>query len=297
MKTKLICTLCAAGVVTSGTVLTSCSYVSQGLAAVRSLDMSQYPGLSTLSEAQTGMMSEYSKSTSLLLQSRLAAVEALVLDAEAVAANNKGGSVYASATKIASQGKEKQKELQAQIQNITNAQDLDAINKAKSETEGVDEMIAEGYSELSRATASTNASIASTNKKGDMYIAQAMKHQAAATKKIQESHDLLQEAQIMELQLAATAVMHSKSLIDAMAGASTVEKGLIAFQFRPILYFITGLPEEFAEQEAVKAMWVQHAAESDIKLNSKKVGSIKEVTAPVIEQLTDSVSLGSFGLF
>ena len=297
MNKKVLSAICAAAVVTGGVVMTSCSLVSQGIASVRSLDMSQYPGLNILNEAQKGMMNEYSKSTKLLLQARLAAVDALVLDAEAVAANNKGGSIYASATKIAANGKEKQKELQAQIQNITNSQDLDAINKAKSETEGVDEMIAEGYSELSRATASTNADIAATNKKGDRYIAQAMKHQAAAANKIKESHSLLQDAQIAELKLAATAVMHSKTLIDTMAGASTMEKGLIAVQFRPILYFITGLPDEFEEQEAVKAMWEEHAAKSDIKLNSKKVGSIKEVTASAVEKLSDSVSLGSFGLF
>lgn len=297
MNKKIISTICAAAVVTSGGMFTSCSLVSQGVSLVRSVDLSQYPGLNALNDAQAGMMKEYSKSTKLILQSRLAAVEALVLDAEAVAANNKGASVYSQATKIAANGKEKQKQLQAQIQNITNAQDLDAINKVKSETDGVDKMIAEGYSELSRATSSTNAKIAATNKKGDMYIAQAMQHQAAAVKKIQQSHSLLQDAQIMELQLAATAAMQTKTLVDAMAGASSVEKGLLAVQFRPILYFLTGLPGEFEEQEAVKAMWEEHSAQSNIKLNTKKVGTIKEVTAKAAEKLTDSVSLSSFGLF
>lgn len=297
MNKKVISAICAAAVVASGVMMTSCSFISQGLASVRSLDISKYPGLDILSEAQEGMMKEYSRSTQLLLKSRLAAVEALILDAEAVAANNKGGSVYSSATKIAAKGKEQQKVLQAQILNITNAQDLDAINKAKSETEGVDEMIAEGYSELSRATATTNADIAATNKKGDMYIAQAMQHQAAAAAKIRESHSLLQDAQIAELELAATAVMHTTTLIDAMSGASSIEKGLLAVQFRPVLYFITGLPDEFAEQEKVKAMWEEHAVKSNIKLNSKKVGGIESVTASAAEKLMDSVSLGSFGLF
>ena len=286
MNKKVISAICAAAVVASGVMMTSCSFISQGLASVRSLDISKYPGLDILCEAQEGMMKEYSRSTQLLLKSRLAAVEALILDAEAVAANNKGGSVYSSATKIAAKGKEQQKILQAQILNIT-----------KSETEGVDEMIAEGYSELSRATATTNADIAATNKKGDMYIAQAMQHQAAAAAKIRESHSLLQDAQIAELELAATAVMHTTTLIDAMSGASSIEKGLLAVQFRPVLYFITGLPDEFAEQEKVKAMWEEHAVKSNIKLNSKKVGGIESVTASAAEKLMDSVSLGSFGLF
>lgn len=100
MNKKIISTICAAAVVTSGGMFTSCSLVSQGVSLVRSVDLSQYPGLNALNDAQAGMMNEYSKSTKLILQSRLAAVEALVLDAEAVAANNKGASVYSQATKL-----------------------------------------------------------------------------------------------------------------------------------------------------------------------------------------------------
>ena len=293
----LLSALSALSIVAVGTMTTSCSMVSQAISSVRSIDMSQYPGLSLVSKAQDGMMETYGQSTKLILESRLAAVDALVLDAEAVAANEKAGDVYEDAKKIAARGKEKQKLLKAQIQNITNAQDLDGLSKAKEETDSVDKMVAEGYSLLSSATKSTNAKIAATNKKGDMYIAQSMQHQAEAARMIEKSYSLLQDAQIMELQLAATAVAQSAIIVKSMEGASALDKGLLAVQFRPILYFITGLPGEFDDQNAVKAMWEQHSAQSNIKLNTKKIGSIKDVTVKAAEKLSDAVSLGSFGIF
>ena len=63
------------------------------------------------------------------------------------------------------------------------------------------------------------------------------------------------------------------------------------------MFFLTGLPEEFDQQNEVRTMWEEHAAKSNITLNTKQVGSIKEVTAKAAEKLTGSVSLDSFGLF
>ena len=297
MKNVTITAISALGILGLSTQLTSCSLVSQAVSSVRSVDLSQYPGLNVVAKAQEGMMETYGQSAKLILRSRLAALDALVLDAEAIAANEKAGATYELATKIAANGKEKQKMLQAQIENITNSQDMDIINKAKEETAAVDAMIAEGYSELSKATSKTNADIASTNKKGDMYIAQSMQHLAAAEAKIVESHSLLQESQIMELKLAATAAMHTTALVKGMSGASALDKRMLAVQFRPILFFLTGLPEEFDQQDEVRAMWEEHAAKSNITLNTKKVGSIKEVTAKAAEKLSGAVSLDSFGLF
>lgn len=297
MKNITITAISAIGILGMSTQLTSCSLASQAVSSVRSVDMAQYPGLDIVAKAQGGMMETYGQSAKLILRSRMAALDALVLDAEAIAANEKAGNTYELATKIAANGKEKQKQLQAQIENITNSQDMDVINKAKEETAAVDAMIAEGYSELSKATSKTNADIAATNKKGDMYIAQSMQHQAAAEAKIVESHSLLQESQIMELQLAATAAIHTNALVKSMNSASALDKTLLATQFRPILFFLTGLPEEFDQQNEVRAMWEDHAAKSHITLNSKKVGSIKEVTAKAAEKLTGAISLDSFGAF
>ena len=297
MKNITITAISAIGILGLSTQLTSCSLVSQAVSSVRSVDMSQYPGLSLVAKAQEGMMETYGQSAKLILRSRLAALDALVLDAEAIAANEKAGDTYKLATKIAANGKEKQKMLQAQIQNITNSQDMDVINKAKEETASVDAMIAEGYSELSKATSKTNANIAATNKKGDMYIAQSMQHQAAAKSKIEESYSLLQDSQIMELKLAATAAAQTAVLVKGMSGASALDKGLLAVQFRPILFFLTGLPAEFDQQNEVRAMWEEHAANSNITLNTKQVGSIKEVTVKAAEKLSGAVSLDSFGLF
>lgn len=297
MKKNLYIAMTVLAAMSVGTVVTSCSMVNQAISSVRSIDMSKYPGLDIVANAQKGMMEQYSQSTKLLLQSRLAAVEALILDAEAIAANQKAGEIYNSAKKIAANGKDKQKLLLAQIENITNAQDMEAIDKVKEATSGIDSMIAEGYSELSKATKSTNAQIAATNKKGDMYIAQSMQHQAEAANKIVQSHSLLQDAQIMELKLVAEAALQSVSLIKSFEGASTLEKGLLAVQFRPIVYFLTGLPDEFEEQDAVKTMWEEHATNSNINLNKKTVGNIKEVSANAASNLMKSVSLGSFGIF
>jgi hypothetical protein len=297
MKNITITAISALGILGMSTQLTSCSLVSQAVSSVRSIDMSQYPGLSIVAKAQEGMMDTYGQSAKLILRSRLAAVDALVLDAEAIAANEKAGDTYKLATKIAANGKEKQKLLQAQIQNITNAQDMDVINKAKEETAAIDAMVAEGYSELSKATSKTNKDIAATNKKGDMYIAQSMQHQAAAEAKIVESHSLLQESQIMELKLAATAAVQTTVLVKGMSSASALDKAMLAVQFRPILFFLTGLPEEFDQQNEVRTMWEEHAAKSNITLKKKEVGSIKEVAAKAAEKLTDSISLDSFGAF
>ena len=297
MKKITITAISAIGILGLSTQLTSCSLVGQAVSSVRSVDMSNIPGLDLLAKAQEGMMQTYGQSANLILRSRMAALDALVLDAEAIAANEKAGATYELATKIAANGKEKQKMLQAQIQNITNSQDMDVINKAKEETASVDAMIAEGYSELSKATSKTNADIAATNKKGDMYIAQSMQHQAAAASKIVESHSLLQESQIMELKLAATAAAQTAVLVKGMSSASALQKAALAVQFRPILFFLTGLPEEFDQQNEVRAMWEEHAAQSNITLNTKQVGSIKEVTVKAAEKLSGAVSLDSFGLF
>lgn len=296
-KHILVSALSALAIVSTGTMFTSCQLVGDAISSVRSIDLSTIPGGQILANSQKGMMEVYGQSTKLILESRLSAVNALVLDAEAVAANKKAGEVYESAKKIAAQGKEKQKLLQAHIQNITNSQDFGELNKMKEETESVDKMVAEGYSLLASATSNTNAKIDATNKKGDMYIAQAMQHQADAAQMIEQSHSQLQDAQIMELKLAATAVAQTATLVKALEGASALDKGLLAVQFRPILYFITGLPGEFAEQTEVRTMWEQHSAESGITLNTKKVDGIESVTAKAAEQLKGVVSLGGFGDF
>lgn len=293
-KHILLSALSALALVSTGTMFTSCQLVGDAIGSVRSIDMSTIPGGEILVNAQKDMMEVYGQSTELILKSRLSAVNALVLDAEAVAANEKAGEVYESARKIAAQGREKQKMLQAHIENITNAQDFGELNKVKEETESVDKMIAEGYSLLSSATKDTNAKIAATNKEGDMYIAQSMQHQADAVKMIELSYSQLQDAQIMELKLAATAVAQTTTLVKAMEGASPLTKGLLAAQFRPILYFITGLPGEFAEQNEVCAMWEQHSAQSGITLNTRKIGGIENVTAKAAEQLKGAISLDSF---
>ena len=189
MKKNLFIAMLVLGGLTTGSMMSSCSMVNQAISSVRSIDMSQYPGLDIVANAQKGMMEHYAQSTKLLLQSRLSAVDALILDAEAIAANQKAGDIYESAKRIAANGKDKQKLLLAQIENITNAQDLDAIDKVKEATAGIDSMIAEGYNELSKATSSTNAQIAATNKKGDMYIEQAMTHLAEASSKITSSNN------------------------------------------------------------------------------------------------------------
>lgn len=252
--------------------------------------MSKYPGLKSISKAQAGMVKEYSKASAIILKSRLAAVDALVLDAEAIAANNKAEGVYDKAMEIAAKGKDQQKLIQAQIQNLTNAQDLDAIDKALTGTDESQEMVGDGFNELAEVTANTNAKITSTNKKGDTYIVQAMKHQAEAEKKIQESYKLLQDAQIMELKLAVKAATQSKLLVDAMSGASSMEKAALGVEFRPIMFFLSGLPAEFEAQSAVKSMWEEHATQSSIKLNKKKVGDIKAVTEKAKELLMKNFS-------
>lgn len=292
MTKKTISTICALSVIACGVTLSSCSYITKGFSSISSVDMKKYPGLKSISKAQEGMVKEYTQASGIILKSRLAAVDALVLDAEAIAANNKAEGVYDTAKKIAAKGKEQQKLLQAQIQNLTNAQDLDAIDKALTETKDSQEVVAEGFNELAEVTATTNAKIASTNKKGDMYIAQAMKHQAAAEKKIQESYKLLQDAQIMEFKLALKAATQSKSLVDAMSGASSMEKAALGVEFRPIMFFLSGLPAEFEAQSVVKSMWEEHAAQSNIKLNKKQVGDIKQVTAKALELVKKTITEG-----
>ena len=131
MKKITITAISAISILGLSTQLTSCSLVGQAVSSVRGIDMSNIPGLDLLAKAQEGMMKTYGQSAELILRSRMAALDALVLDAEAIAANEKAGETYELATKIAANGKEKQKMLQAQIQNITNSQDMEVINKAK----------------------------------------------------------------------------------------------------------------------------------------------------------------------
>lgn len=255
--------------------LNSCSVVSQ----VRSVDVSSIPGLSAVAKAQDGMMAEYGQSAQLLLKSRLAALEALQLDAQAIADAKQAGEEYDKAKGIAAKAKDMMAGVQAQLTNLQNKPDMDTISKAIEETKGVDDFVKEANNEMASMAGNANAAIAAQNAKGDKLVLAAMQHVEGANAKIAESYGLLQEAQLKEAELVLKATTQSAALVKSMESASALDKAALGIQFRPIVYFLTGLPDELSEQETIKGMWQEHAGTvAGIKLPSRK--QLPDVKAP-----------------
>lgn len=274
--------------------LNSCSVVSQ----VRKVDVSSIPGLGDVLKAQDEMMDQYATSSRLLLQSRLSALKALELDAQAYADAKQAGEEYDKAVAIAASARSKMDEVNAQLTNIQNKPDLEAMNKAVANTKDADDIVRSGYAKLAAMAGSANAAIAAQNAKGDKLVLAAVQHVDAANGKIVESYRLLQDAQWTEAQLTLTAVAQSTALIKAMEGASSMNKAALGVTFRPIVYFLTGLPDELAEQSEIKGMWENHAQQvSGLTLPSpKQLPDIKAKAAPVASKMLSSFtpSIGSF---
>lgn len=274
--------------------LNSCSVVGQ----VRSVDMSKIPGLNAVAEAQKGMMDQYGASARLLLQSRLAALTALELDAQAYADAKKAGEEYEKAVNIAANAKAKMAVVNEELTNLQNKPDLEAVNKAVANTKEADSVVNDGYKELAAMAGNANAGIEAQNAKGDNMVLSAVHHVAAANGKIAESYGLLQDAQMMEAQLSLTAAAQSAALIKGMEGASAMEKAALGITFRPIVYFLTGLPDELNEQEAIKGLWEDHSKQvSGLKLPSRKqLPDVKAATAKAAPKLISSFtpSISSF---
>lgn len=272
--------------------LNSCSVVSQ----VRSVDVSSIPGLSAVAKAQDGMMAEYGQSAQLLLKSRMAALEALLLDAEAIADAKKAGDEYEKAKKIADDTKDLMTGVQAQMTNLQNKPDMDTISKAIEETKGVDDFVKEANNEMAAIAGNANAAIAAQNAKGDKLVLAAMQHVEGANTKIAESYGLLQDAQMKEAELVLKATTQSAALVKGMESASALDKAALGIQFRPIVYFLTGLPDELSEQETIKGMWQEHAdTVAGIKLPSRKqLPDVKAPAAKAAAAVTKSVQSFSF---
>lgn len=272
--------------------LNSCSVVSQ----MRSVDVSSIPGLSAVAKAQDGMMAEYGKSAQLLLKSRLAALEALQLDAQAIADAKKAGDEYEKAKSIAAQAKDMMSGVQAQLTNLQNKPDMDTISKAVEETKGVDDFVKEANNEMAVIAGNANTAIAAQNAKGDKLVLAAMQHVDGANAKIAESYGLLQDAQLKEAELVMKATTQSAALVKGMESASALDKAALGVQFRPIVYFLTGLPEELEEQETIKGMWQEHAdTVAGIKLPARKqLPDVKAKAAQAAASVAKSVQSFSF---
>lgn len=273
--------------------LNSCSVVSQ----VRSVDVSSIPGLSAVAKAQEGMMAEYGQSAQLLLKSRIAALEALQLDAEAIADAEKAGDEYEKAKSIAAKAKDMMAGVQAQLTNVQNSpDDVDAINKAIEKTKEVDSAILDANNELAAIKNRANNDIKAQNAKGDKLVLAAMQHVAGANAKIAESYGLLQDAQMKEAELVLKATTHSAALVKGMESASALDKAALGLQFRPIVYFLTGLPDELTEQETIKSMWQEHAdTVAGIKLPARKqLPDVKAQAAKAATSVAKSFQSFSF---
>lgn len=272
--------------------LNSCSVVSQA----RKVDVSSIPGLGAVLKSQDGMMEQYASSSRLLLQSRLSALKALELDAQAYADAKQAGKEYDKAASIAAAARSKMDEVNAELTNIQNKPDLDAVSKAIAKTKDVDDIVKEGYADLSAIAGTANADINEQNAKGDRLVMSAVQHVDAANASIAESYRLLQDAQWAEAQLTLTAVEQSNALVKAMQGASALDKAALGVSFRPIVYFLTGLPDEFAEQGNIKDMWENHAQQvSGLKLPARKqMPDVKakaaSAAAKVASSFTPSIS-------
>ncbi|MCQ2365032.1 MAG: hypothetical protein MJ051_05715 [Akkermansia sp.] len=272
--------------------LNSCSVVSQ----VRSVDVSSIPGLGAVAKAQEGMMAEYGQSAQLLLKSRIAALEALQLDAQAIADAKQAGDEYEKAKSIAAKAKDMMAGVQAQLTNVQNKPDMDSISKAIEETKGVDDFVKEANNEMSAIAGNANAGIAAQNAKGDKLVLAAMQHVDGANAKIAESYGLLQDAQMKEAELVLKATTHSAALVKGMKSASALDKAALGVQFRPIVYFLTGLPDELTEQETIKSMWQEHAdTVAGIKLPARKqLPDVKAQAAKAATSVAKSFQSFSF---
>lgn len=274
--------------------LNSCSVVSQA----RKVDVSSIPGLGAVLKSQDGMMEQYASSSRLLLQSRLSALKALELDAQAYADAKQAGKEYDKAVALAVKVKSKMDGVSAELTNIENNPDLDAVSKAIAKTDDVMDLVKEGYAELASMAASANADINAQNAKGDRLVMSAVQHVDAANASIAESYRLLQDAQWAEAQLTLTAVEQSTALVKAMEGASALDKAALGVTFRPIVYFLTGLPDEFAEQGNIKDMWENHAQQvSGLKLPARKqMPDVKAKAASAATKVASSFtpSISSF---
>lgn len=271
----------------------SCSGISSLIAKARGFDMSKFPGLDKVAESQDEMMQMYSQSSKLIVQSRLSAMDALVLDAKAAAANAKAGELYDRAMAIAKKGEESQRKLADQLETLQNKPDIDACQTVLETSKEYDQQIIDGNNELAAIAAGTNAEISKTNEGARQQVIQAMQHLADASTKISKSHSLLKDAQKEEIKLATIAVAHSAALTKALESADNLDKVSIASEFRPIIYFITGLPDEFEAQSNIRTMWEEHAAKSNIKLNTEKIASIKAITAKAQQQLNKAFDTSS----
>lgn len=284
--------IAAAVLLSAPLYLNSCSVVSQA----RKVDVSSIPGLGAVLKSQDGMMEQYASSSRLLLQSRLSALKALELDAQAYADAKQAGKEYDKAASIAAAARSKMDEVNAELTNIQNKPDLDAVSKAIAKTKDVDDIVKEGYADLSAIAGTANADIKAQNAKGDRLVMSAVQHVDAANASIAESYRLLQDAQWAEAQLTLTAVEQSNALVKAMQGASALDKAALGVTFRPIVYFLTGLPDEFAEQGNIKDMWENHAQQvSGLKLPSRKqMPDVKakaaSAAAKVASSFTPSIS-------
>lgn len=272
----------------------SCSVVNQ----VRSVDMSKIPGLNAVAAAQKDMMAQYGTSARLLLQSRMAALEALALDAEAYADAKKAGEAYDKAVTIAKNARAKMAAVNEELTNIQNSPDLGALNKAVDNTKDAEDMVNKGYTELASIADNANAAITAQNNKGDKLKLAAVQHVEAANVKIAESYGLLQDARWTEAKLVGVAAVQSTALVKSMKNASPMDKVALGITFRPIVYFVTGLPEEFQEQGAIMDMWEEHAKQvSGLKLPARKqLPNVKAEAAKAATQMASTFKpgVGSF---
>lgn len=273
--------------------LNSCSVVSQ----VRSVDVSSIPGLSAVAKAQEGMMAEYGQSAQLLLKSRIAALEALQLDAQAIADAKQAGDEYEKAKSIAAKAKDMMAGVQAQLTNVLNSpDDVDVCRKAIEKTKEADALIQEGNNEVAAIKNKANNDIKAQNAKGDKLVLAAIQHVEGANAKIAESYGLLQDAQMKEAELVLKATTHSAALVKGMESASALDKAALGIQFRPIVYFLTGLPDELTEQETIKSMWQEHAdTVAGIKLPARKqLPDVKAQAAKAATSVAKSFQSFSF---
>lgn len=287
--------LMAALTIAAPLTMNSCSVVSQ----VRSVDLSKIPGLNVIADAQKGMMDQYASSARLLLQSRMAALEALALDAEAYADAKKAGDEYDKAVTIAKKARAKMDSVKAELTNLQNTPDYDTASKVVSNTADADKIVQEGYTELGAIAGNANSAIAAQNAKGDKLVMAAVQHVAAANTKIAESYGLLQDARWQEGKLVALAAAQSAILIKKLEGASTMDKVALGITFRPIVYFLTGLPGEFEEQGEIMALWEEHAKQvAGLKLPGRKqMPNIKAEVAKAAPQIMSAFTPGVGSIF
>lgn len=269
--------------------LTSCNSIMSAVASAREVDLSKFPGLSNLQKEQEEMMAIYAESSRLLLSSQEAALDALQKDAEALQNSLQAGEAYDKAAKIAKATKARLDEIHDQLAVLVQKPDLDALQIAVELSNSTSKLCTDGYNKLAGIQAAGNAAIAKTNKQGDKLVMQAYQHLEEATANINKSYSLLQKARLAEVKLTGVAAAQSADLIKSLEGAGNMDKAGLALQFRPIIYFLTGLPDEIDQQASIASMWEQHAKDSNIKLPVVKIPSISDSTKKVSEKLTKAV--------